>query len=448
MGFLDRAPALPRLGLGVATEYGAHASPGSLDVVRLRREYPAFASFMEVGVETAKGLDSDAKRWAAAGYPTTYHYLDVNLDEPEDLDDAWLDEVRTLIEVLNPAWICGDAGLWHHGPRARGHMLLLPPILSDASASALSDGVCSFRDATGLEVIPENPPGHIFLGDLHLLDFFARGCERGDTGMLLDCAHLAIYQRLHGLDPLTGLDGFPLDRIIELVLLAKEAPSELDLPYPDLAVLDFISEDPRYLDRWSEVLARGHRRVTTMGTDCHRNSFPAKLPDGERIDSYRRMMVWFSNHLLIRPEADGTWDDRHLKEALRSGRLYGAFEVYGYPRGFDFHARCAGSVHEMGAEVQLDDGATLVASVPSVEGLKPHGLQPELTIRLLRATVDGWETITRVSDDLRHEVSQPGAYRVEVRMVPRHLKPYLAARSVAASEEDRVWIYSNPIYVR
>ncbi len=34
--------------------------------------------------------------------------------------------------------------------------------------------------------------------------------------MLLDCAHLAIYQRLAGHAPTTGLDGFPRERVVEL----------------------------------------------------------------------------------------------------------------------------------------------------------------------------------------------------------------------------------------
>ena len=34
--------------------------------------------------------------------------------------------------------------------------------------------------------------------------------------MLLDAAHLAIYQSLMGREALDGLDGFPLDRIIEM----------------------------------------------------------------------------------------------------------------------------------------------------------------------------------------------------------------------------------------
>jgi uncharacterized protein (UPF0276 family) len=214
--FLDRVSRLPRLGLGVSTEYGAGDSAGALDPVALRREHPGYAGFLEVGVETAKGLDRVASAWAANGWPTTYHYLDVNLDDPADFDDAWLDEVRAIAAILKPAWMCGDAGMWHFGRRDRGHMLLLPPVLTADSAKALAEGIVRMREATGFEVLPENPPGQVFPGDLHLLDFYARVCEEADTGMLLDCAHLAIYQRLTGQEPRTGIDGFPCERIVEM----------------------------------------------------------------------------------------------------------------------------------------------------------------------------------------------------------------------------------------
>ncbi len=216
MGFADRVERLPRLGLGVSTEYGAGDAPDALDVLALHEAHPAYARFLEIGVEAAKGLDRHADAWVARGLPTTYHYLDVNLDEPEDFDEPWLDAVRVIAARIRPAWLCGDAGMWHLGRRERGHMLLLPPILTRDAADAMADGIVRLREATGLEVLPENPPGQVYLGDLHLLDFFARVVERADTGMLLDCAHLAIYQRLQGHPPATGLDGFPRERIVEL----------------------------------------------------------------------------------------------------------------------------------------------------------------------------------------------------------------------------------------
>ena len=208
--------ALPRLGLGVSTEYGASQADGALDPEALRTDHPEFAGFLEVGVEIVKGLDADATAWAARGWPTTYHFLDVNLDEPEDLDDAWLEAVRATAAALSPAWMCGDAGLWHFGSRDRGQMLLLPPVLVAESVAPMAEGIAALREAVGLEVLPENPPGAAFVGDLHLLEFFARVAEAADTGLLLDCAHLAMYQRARGLAPLAGFEDFCWDRVVEL----------------------------------------------------------------------------------------------------------------------------------------------------------------------------------------------------------------------------------------
>ena len=92
-GFHDRLLALPVLGVGVSTEYGASRQQGALDPAALQAQHPESARFLEIGVEIAKGLDDDAQRWAARGRPCTYHFLDVNLDEPEDLDPAWLQAV-------------------------------------------------------------------------------------------------------------------------------------------------------------------------------------------------------------------------------------------------------------------------------------------------------------------------------------------------------------------
>jgi hypothetical protein len=254
-----------------------------------------------------------------------------------------------------------------------------------------------------------------------------------------------------------GFDGFEMynlhanavsgaDDVLGL-LLKQSTPEEI--PQSDLVLLAFLHEDDRYLERWGTVLARDARMVTTIGTDCHQNTFQQIMPDGERVDSYRRMMIWMSNHLLVRPSADGSWDDTHLKEALRNGRLYGAFEVMGYPEGFDYHALDGdGAIHEMGSEVPTTDGGvTLLATMPRVRDLDPDGPMPELTMQLLRAEEGGWSVVTTATSDLEHEVTEPGAYRVEVRMRARHLVPFLSSYADRA-ERDVVWIYANAIYVR
>lgn len=281
MSFSDRVRALPSLGIGVSTEYGAGDSPAALDVLALHDSDPRFASFLEVGVETAKGLDRHARAWAARGLPTTWHFLDVNLDEREDVADReWLDEVKSIAAELKPAWMCGDAGMWHLGRRERGHMLLLPPVLTIESADAMAEGIVALREATGFEVLPENPPGQVYVGDLHILEFFARVCDRADTGMLLDCAHLAIFQKIHGHAATTGLDGFPLDRVVEMHVAGGSTG--------DVDGFAFVEDDhvPRVLDEtWAifeHVVPRAPNRRAVV-FECERNPAAACLDGFGRI---------------------------------------------------------------------------------------------------------------------------------------------------------------------
>jgi len=277
--FATRVGRLPTLGLGISTEYGARSS-GGLDPLRLAAEHPAFARFLEVGVEVDKGLDDDARRWVGQGHPTTYHFLDVNLDEPEDLDPAWLGRVREHVAALRPAWLCGDAGLWHFGPRERGHMLLLPPVLTRASAHALAAGIRALSDATSLEVLPENPPGQVFVGDMHLLEFFAEVAAAADTGLLLDLAHLAIYQRMKGLAPDHGLSDFPLERVVELHVAGGTERTFQGLPW----VEDTHGGDvlPEVWDLFEAVVARAPNLKAVI-FECERNPLAATLPGFARL---------------------------------------------------------------------------------------------------------------------------------------------------------------------
>jgi len=282
VNFLQRVKNLPLLGIGVSTEYGAHQGESALDLFALQKSHPQFASFLEIGVETSKGLDQDARSWVDMGLPSTYHFLDINLDEPDDADERWLNQVKTLVQTLQPAWMCGDAGLWHFGKRERGHMLLLPPVLSVDSAHAMAEGVASLRREMSLEVLPENPPGSTFIGDLHLLDFFARVIEEADTGILLDCAHLAIYQRIMGHQGLDGLDGFPLDRVVE-VHVAGASRKSVD-------GFEFLEDDHTVnvlSDTWTilEYVASRAPNLKAVVFECERNPVEDCLPGFSKISA-------------------------------------------------------------------------------------------------------------------------------------------------------------------
>lgn len=278
--FTRRVSDMPTLGLGVSTEYGASANGGALDVFALQQQQPSWVQFLEVGVEVARGLDASAARWVSDKRANTYHFLDINLDDVRDFDRAWLDGVSALCAQMQPAWLCGDAGLWHFGARDRGQMLLLPPVLTDEAATDLATGVAMLREAAAREVLPENPPGSAFVGDLHMLDFFGRVCARGDSGMLLDVAHLAMFQHARGLPALAGFDAFDYSRVVE-VHVAGGVHVTVDgyTCIEDAHGVDVLDDTWRIFEH---VVGRAVN-LRAVVFECERNSIGAVGPGFERI---------------------------------------------------------------------------------------------------------------------------------------------------------------------
>lgn len=209
---------------------------------------------------------------------------------------------------------------------------------------------------------------------------------------------------------------------------------------PDLAILSFLLPNQPSLDAWDTLLSENIRVAGSGGCDAHENTFPQALPDGERADSFRRMMMWIQNHLLV----DGDTPE-DVDEALLAGRMYVTFEVFGTPMGFDFVAMDGATPIEMGGDAPV--GATLRVVRPSLPAGFPNDPPPNITMHLLRSTATGAvEVASGSGETLEHVTTEAGAYRVEVRMTPEHTRPYVETRADRLIHEVP-WVYSNPIFV-
>src|SRR5262245_31332281 len=143
---IDRLEALPRLGVGISGEPGS-ASKG-IDAVWMHETHPGLVNFYEYGKDVERGIDEHVLRWSALGLPPTYHVLDINLAEREDVDERWLRRTAETARRIGAAWLCGDAGLWHFGARDRGHQVLLPPVLCRESALEAAESISFIQEAT------------------------------------------------------------------------------------------------------------------------------------------------------------------------------------------------------------------------------------------------------------------------------------------------------------
>ncbi len=213
---------------------------------------------------------------------------------------------------------------------------------------------------------------------------------------------------------------------------------------PEIGLLAVFKENDEDIAHWSRLVMQ-RRIVGAMATDSHQNVAEDILEDGDRLDSFRRLMRWFSNYVLLPEDAADDADDLDLKMAIAAGRMYGAFDVLGYPIGFDFRAEADGTVYELGEQVPVGQDATLFVEIPEVWRIHPWGPQPEIWGRILKADNGEWIEVASGDTALSYD-AEPGAYRAEIRMVPEHLRPWCGPRGDEWIVE-RPWIYSNVIYV-
>jgi hypothetical protein len=91
----------------------------------------------------------------------------------------------------------------------------------------------------------------------------------------------------------------------------------------------------------------------------------------------------------------------------------------------------------------------LVVDVPTVRDLDPSLPPPVIAARILRVDGSGVTELVRANGpELTVAMDRPGAYRVEVTIVPHHLGPYLGDLGPDLADVELPWIYANPIYVR
>ena len=253
--------------------------------------------------------------------------------------------------------------------------------------------------------------------------------------------------------------------------------------HPDLVFLTMLPKWPQKgFDKWREV--QRTRTVTgLLGSDVHQNVSVKPMctgaalvacqlaaatstgstqalallasgglivmSDGRRLDAYERIMRWIENRMLV---TDVSIEG--MKDALRSGRSYGLFSVFGSPDGFRFVGEANGKVLEMGGAQQGPMTLTvrLPKSAQPLSGAKwdaAASTKVELHASLFHTSATETTLVkesTLLGDTFKFSATEPGAYHVEVWLKPKHLLSALGSQTGLA-DTDYLWVISNPIRV-
>ncbi len=196
---------------------------------------------------------------------------------------------------------------------------------------------------------------------------------------------------------------------------------------PELIFARFYQRPAHALERWDALAAaRAAPLAAVAGSDAHANiGIHLQLAGGERLfgiqlDPYERSFRIVRMHILLREGEQLTRET--LLDALRAGRSFIAFDVFGNTTGFRFTATNGAALRTMGETIEATNETALRVQTP---------INSRIVLFRNGAQI-GEATGTNVEFPAR----EPGAYRVEI---------YIAGIPLLA---DKAWIISNHIYVR
>jgi hypothetical protein len=173
-----------------------------------------------------------------------------------------------------------------------------------------------------------------------------------------------------------------------------------------------------------------HKMIAFAGAEASARAFPL-ANYLVRFPSYQRNFEIVSNHVLLTSELTGNFSSDRSKifGALKKGQFYIAFDALGDPKGFVTVLEENGRAAMMGSKTKLGKNLNLKVRLPGV----PKYFYEIVVYR------NGERYRTYNEPEIEMPVTEPGAYRVQVRV----------AISMPLPDANRwiTWIYANPFFV-
>jgi len=210
---------LPWMGLGISSNLDSGDVPHPY---RLREEHPSLFDYVEYSAplslaEARRDASLFSELWnQRSRVPVLFHPVHLNLYGPT-LESA--DDLRDLAEHLSQVgspWVSNDVAWWHEAGQPFPAYFYLPPPFDRRALDDCTAHARHVQAALPVPLLLENPAVIACRGKMHVLDFMAELHRRTGSDLLLDIGHLFSYQLARGIPISSGLDGFPLESVVEV----------------------------------------------------------------------------------------------------------------------------------------------------------------------------------------------------------------------------------------
>lgn len=171
-------------------------------------------------------------------YPMVMHGVSLSIGSSDPLDLAYLGQIRTLAERIEPAWI-SDHICWTGTASLNMHDLLPMPYSQQALAHMVAR-VGKVQDFLGRPLVLENASTYVtFRSDQFAeWDFIGELVKRSGCELLLDVNNVYVSSVNHGFAPRAFIDAIPAAAVRQIHLAGHEDNGDHIIDTHDHPIVD------------------------------------------------------------------------------------------------------------------------------------------------------------------------------------------------------------------
>lgn len=203
-----------------------------------------------------------------ADYPMVMHGVSLSIGSTDDLDVAYLRELKALAERVEPVWI-SDHLCWTgvHGGNTHD---LLPLPYTEETARHVAARVTAAQEFLGRRILLENVSSYASYVDSSLSEweFITLVSDMADCLLLLDVNNIYVSAFNHGFDARAFIDGVPAHRVQQIHLAGHHNHGDYIIDTHDAPIIDPV------WDLYDYALARLGPVSTMIERDDHIPELP------------------------------------------------------------------------------------------------------------------------------------------------------------------------------
>lgn len=151
-----------------------------------------------------------------AGFPIVSHGVNLSIGSTDPLNEAYLDDLNTLFQSVNPPWFSDHLSFSHVDGVYFNDLIPLPH--SPATVSHVVNRIQELKAKVSVPFLLENASYYCAMdtGELTEAQFITQILEQADCGLMLDVNNVYVNAMNHHYDPIAFLESLPMERVVQL----------------------------------------------------------------------------------------------------------------------------------------------------------------------------------------------------------------------------------------